>query len=74
MCNCISKIEDELRNSGYTDADIKGTAFICIDDIIKLRTVQDCTYKDGVTKSGKDRIKHIPIKHEYCPFCGNKYD
>lgn len=74
MCDCVMQIEKEMKELGYEEADILGTAFICIDGKMKFRTTQDCTYKDGVTRSGRDRIKHLPIKHEYCPFCGEKYD
>ena len=74
MCNCITKIENELKQKGYKDADIKGIIFSTIGDVVKMRTVQDCTYTEGFTKSRKDRLKHIPIKHEYCPFCGKKYE
>lgn len=73
MCNCISGIEKELKEKSYQDATIGGTAFIVEGDKLVLRTVQDCKFKDGVTKSGKDRIKNTPIKHDYCPFCGEKY-
>lgn len=74
MCDCIKQIEEELIKKGYSDADVQGTAFIMGNSKMVFRTVQDCTYKDGVTKSGKDRIKHVPIKHDYCPFCGKKYE
>lgn len=74
MCNCITEIENDMQTQGFTDADILGTIFIFEDELVKFRTTQDCIYKDGVTKSGKDRIKHLPVKHVYCPFCGEKYD
>lgn len=70
----MTEIEDEMKKQGFEDANILGTAFIFEGGQMKFRTVQDCTYKDGVTKSGKDRIKHLPVKHSYCPFCGEKYD
>ena len=73
-CTCVKEIEDGLKEKGYKDADLVDTGFFIGDKGMTWATVSNIEYVDGQTKSGKDRIKQLPIRHEYCPFCGKKYE
>lgn len=73
-CNCMEQIETAMKEQGFEDANIVDTGFITSEEKMVLVTVSTATYKDGQTKSGKDRIKKMPVKHSYCPFCGTKYE
>lgn len=72
-CNCVKEIEEGLKENGYKDAELVDTGFFIEENTLKWSTVSTIGYVDGQTKSGKDRIKKLPIRHEYCPFCGTKY-
>lgn len=72
MCSCLRETEDELEKIGYTGAQLS-SAFVQIGGAIKVRTYTNANY-EVETKTGKKKIKKIPVTHTYCPFCGEKYE
>ena len=74
MCKCVKEIEDGLSEKGYKDAAVVDSAFFMGEKKMEWSTVSNIEFVDGQTKSGKDRIKRIPMRHSYCPFCGEKYE
>lgn len=73
-CDCMNQIETAMKEQGFEDANIVDTGFISSGNKMICVTTSTAAYKDGKTASGKDRIKKMPVKHSYCPFCGTKYE
>lgn len=75
MCNCIEDFENKLKifyNGKFKKKDIQD---------IKLNTLLSfCgeplkTYSEAmISLVGQKKEHSVIIKHEFCPFCGEKYE
>lgn len=74
MCKCVKEIQEGLKERGDKDADLINIGFFMGEEKMTWSTTSTVTYIEGQTKSGKDKIKKVPIRHSYCPFCGEKYE
>lgn len=74
ICTCVKEIEDGLKEEGDKDVDLVNTGYFFEGENMKWTTTSTVEYIDAEAKSGKDRVKEIPITHTYCPFCGVKYE
>jgi hypothetical protein len=78
-CGCITDIEKRMvahaNQSGrikgvVTKADLKGVCFPIFDLGLRIATYSDVE----LTVEGKKRPMKTTIQHNFCPFCGERYE
>lgn len=86
MCNCIKEIEaktldavKEQKEGEYSEGKLLNVCFILVKNkFTNRRTYNEYQFlfapkkKDGTI--GKEKKQTVNITHQYCPFCGEKYD
>lgn len=71
MCNCISKIDDKLRESGIKIAD--SCSGFQITESLSLKA-HHCLPLQRVDGKRLKRTDAKSVIFPYCPFCGQPYD
>lgn len=82
MCKCIENIEREQLNSTSRSTGKKVESFEFTEDAVgNFFNMKTCKDKGPKTKStvrytleGGKKVYRSYMQHNYCPFCGKKYN